>query len=195
VGIVAYGVLRYAYSQSCTLTISQEACGVAYEADGRYDLAQLLSEYQDQGYVLATTEAGLLPLYSNWKSVDAWGLNDAWIAHHGEITAEYLDRHMPQLIVFHAYYSPLVPPRINSKNMAQDWFRTTITLKSYAEAHNYILAPPLATVHMKPITTTCAGISDSERIERLIMKDYLLVRDGQEGHELMRVANPRSINV
>jgi hypothetical protein len=64
-----------------------------------------------------------------------------------------------QLIVFHAYYSPLVP-RINSKNMAQDWFRTTITLKSYADkCTTTILAAALETVRMKPITTTCAGIS------------------------------------
>lgn len=181
--LAAYGVLRYAYGQNCTLTISQNACGVAYEADGRYDLAQMLSAYQSKGYVLATTEAGLLPLYSNWNAVDAWGLNDAWIAHHGEITAEYLDGHLPDLIVFHAYFSPLVPPRINSKNMAQDWFRTTITLKTYAEAHNYILA---AAFGDSPYEThyyyVRRNFPDSERILRSIssMKDYYWYATGRK---------------
>jgi hypothetical protein len=45
---------------SCTLTISQEACGVAYDGGRAVRLQQMLSEYQ-AGYVLATTEAGLLP--------------------------------------------------------------------------------------------------------------------------------------
>ena len=181
--VVSYGVLRYAYAQSCTLTIAQKACGVAYEADGRYDVAQMLSEYQGKGYELATTEAGLLPLYSNWNAVDAWGLNDAWIAHHGEVTAEYLDLHRPELIAFHAYFSPLVPPRINPKNMSQDWFRTTITLKTYAEANNYILA---AAFGDSPYEThyyyVSRDFSDSERILRAIasMKDYYWYATGRK---------------
>ncbi len=136
----AYGLLRYAGIQSCALTIAQQACGVAYEADGRYDVARALADYNGKGYTMATTEAGLLPLYSGWTAVDAWGLNDAWIAHHGEVTAAYLDMYRPNVIIFHAYFSPLVPPRINEKNMAQDWFRMTITLQAYAETHNYVLA-------------------------------------------------------
>ncbi len=100
----------------------------------------MLSEYQGKGYVLATSEAGLLPFYSNWPAIDAWGLNDEWIAHHGDITAQYLELHKPDVIVFHAYFSPLVPPRLIPKNLSQDWFRMTITLKDYAEAHGYILA-------------------------------------------------------
>jgi hypothetical protein len=137
---LGYALVRYAMVQSCSLTIAQRTCGVAFEADGRYDVGQLLAAYQGKGYVLATTEAGLLPLYSNWTSIDTWGLNDAWIAHHGEVTPAYLDQYKPDLIVFHAYFSPLVPPRINEKNLAQDWFRMTITLKDYAESHDYVLA-------------------------------------------------------
>ncbi len=56
---------------------------------------------------MATSEAGLLPLYSQWNAIDTWGLNDEWIAHHGEITADYLDRYKPELIIFHAHFSPL----------------------------------------------------------------------------------------
>lgn len=137
---LTYGLMRYSMAQSCTLTVAQQSCGVAYEADGRYDVGKLLSDYQGRGYLIATSEAGLLPLYSGWSAIDTWGLNDEWIAHHGPITPEYLDQNKPNLIVFHAYFSPLVPPRLTEKNLGQDWFRMTITLKDYAESHGYILA-------------------------------------------------------
>jgi hypothetical protein len=100
----------------------------------------MLSEYQGNGYIIATSEAGLLPFYSKWNAIDTWGLNDEWIAHHGEITAGYLDLYKPNIIVFHAYFSPFIPPRIIEKNLSQSWFRMTITLKEYAESHKYILA-------------------------------------------------------
>ncbi len=138
--VLTYALVRYSAQQSCVLTIAQQSCGIAYEADGRYEAAKILSAYQDKGYVLATSEAGLLPFYSNWSAIDAWGLNDEWIAHHGEITEQYLDLHKPNVIVFHAYFSPLVPPRLIPKNLSQDWFRMTITLKDYAEGHGYTLA-------------------------------------------------------
>ena len=140
--LLAWGLVRYSMLQSCTLTIAQQTCGVAYEADGRYDVGRMLSNYQGQGYVLATSEAGLLPLYSGWSAIDTWGLNDEWIAHHGEVTPQYLDEYKPNLIVFHAYFSPLVSPKLTEKNLSQDWFRMTITLKEYAESHGYIAIPP-----------------------------------------------------
>lgn len=138
--LIAFGVLFYSGVQNCFLSSPQQVCFVIYEADGRYDVARMLAEFRDKGYVMATSEAGLLPYYSGWYAIDTWGLNDSWIAHHGEVTAEYLDRYKPHLIVFHAYYSPLIPPKLSEKNLEQDWFRMTITLKEYAEAHGYILA-------------------------------------------------------
>ncbi len=138
--LITFGLLFYSGAQNCFLSSPQQTCFATYDADGRYDVARMLSAYRDKGYVMATSEAGLLPFYSGWYAIDTWGLNDPWIAHHGEITAEYLERYRPHLIVFHAYYSPLVPPRLSEKNLAQDWFRMTITLKDYAETHGYILA-------------------------------------------------------
>jgi hypothetical protein len=138
--VIAFGILNYSVSQNCFLTAAQTTCGVAYEADGRYDVARMLSEFQGKGYVIATSEAGLLPFYSNWVAIDTWGLNDEWIAHHGQITDGYLDLYRPNIIAFHAYFSPVVPPRLIDKNLSQSWFRMTITLKEYAESHGYILA-------------------------------------------------------
>ena len=138
--VVAFSLLRYSANQACSLTAQQHTCGIAYEADGRYDVARILAEYRGDGYVIATTEAGLLPLYSGWTAIDTWGLNDIWIAHHGEVTTEYLDAHRPEVIVFHAYFSPLVPPKTTEKDLAHDWHRMTLTLKSYAESNHYALA-------------------------------------------------------
>jgi hypothetical protein len=103
--------------------------------DGRYDVAVALSEYAQKGYYLAVTEAGLLPFYSRWKSIDTWGLNDSWIAHNGLITEEYLDKHCPAIIMFHAHYTPLTPVRRVNR-----WDEMVAILHNYARSRNYTLA-------------------------------------------------------
>jgi hypothetical protein len=103
--------------------------------DSRYDVAVALSAYAHKGYHLAVTEAGLLPFYSRWKSIDTWGLNDSWIAHNGRITDAYLDKHRPAIIMFHARYTPLTPVR-----RVDRWDEMVATLQSYARTRNYILA-------------------------------------------------------
>jgi hypothetical protein len=134
------GLLLYSWSQNCYLASYQQTCSTPYAADGRYEMGRLLSDYRGKGYVLATTEAGLLPYYSGWTAIDTWGLNDQFIAHNGGLTAEYLDQYKPHLIMFHDYYSPLVPPKLTEANLAQPWFRMTITMKEYAETNGYVLA-------------------------------------------------------
>jgi hypothetical protein len=180
---LTFGLVRYSMSQNCTLTIAQQTCGVAYEADGRYDVAKMLSAYRGQGYVLATSEAGLLPLYSGWIAIDTWGLNDAYIAHHGEITDEYLDQYKPNVIVFHAYFSPLVPPRLNEKNLSQDWFRMTATLKSYAETRGYVLAAAFGdSPHESHYYYVRRDFPDSDKIVRAIssMSNYYWFATGKK---------------
>jgi hypothetical protein len=103
----------------------------------------MLSDYRSRGFSLVTTEAGLLPLYSRWRAVDAWGLNDQWITHHGIVTAEYLDRYRPEVVVFHAYFSPGTPdsgPRIENRALGPRWYRMVMALKSYAESRGYVRA-------------------------------------------------------
>jgi arabinofuranosyltransferase len=133
-------LIYYSWYQNCFLTSYQQTCARPYESDGRYDMGKLLAEYRGKGYVIATTEAGLLPYYSGWDAIDTWGLNDQFIAHNGSVTAEYLDRYKPEIIMFHDYYSPLVPPKLTEANLAQRWFSMTITMKEYAEANGYALA-------------------------------------------------------
>jgi arabinofuranosyltransferase len=134
------GLVYYSWFQNCFLVSNQRSCERPYENDGRYDMGKLLAEYRGKGYVIATTEAGLIPYYSGWTAVDTWGLNDQFIAHNGGITREYLDRYKPNIIMFHDYYSPLVPPKLTEANLAQRWFGMTILMKTYAEENGYVLA-------------------------------------------------------
>ncbi len=111
---------------------------ITYARDGRYDVGVMLSEYADCGYTIATTEAGLLPLYSRWRTIDTWGLNDQWIAHEGLITEEYLDRQRPDIIIWHGFFSPLRP--LSAEHSRSLWSHQVLTLQKYAEQHSFTLA-------------------------------------------------------
>lgn len=108
----------------------------ALETVGYYDVATILNEFEGRGYTAAVSEAGLLPLYSGWNTIDTWGLNDQWIAHNGGITTDYLAQYTPEVIMFHApEYSPLV-----EAYGGNPWLDMTLVLKQYAEDNHYILA-------------------------------------------------------
>ena len=176
-------LVYYSWSQNCSLTSYQRSCDRPYEEDGRYDMGKLLAEYRGKGYVIATTEAGLLPYYSGWTAIDTWGLNDQFIAHNGGITVEYLDQYKPHIIMFHDYYSPLVPPKLTEANLAQSWFGMTILLKDYAEANGYVLA---AIFGDSPYDThyyyVRADFEDSKRLIEQIssMKRYFYPTTGKK---------------
>lgn len=116
---------------------SAVSCGISYFRDGRYEAALILRDYKDRNYTMAVTEAGLLPLFSQWKALDTWGLNDAVIAHHGRLTEAYLAARKPELIVWHGYFSPAVEP---DEKKTGRWSEMIMTLKRYAETNNYTLA-------------------------------------------------------
>jgi len=172
---LSVALVYYSWFQNCFLTSYQQTCATAYERDGRYEMGKLLAEYRGKGYMIATTEAGLLPYYSGWDAMDTWGLNDQFIAHNGALTAEYLDQYKPEIIMFHDYYSPLVPPKLTDANLAQKWFSMTITMKEYAEANGYVLA---AVFGDSPYDThyyyVRQGFEDSQRLIEQIstMKKY-----------------------
>ena len=109
-------------------------------SDFNYEVAVMLSAYGNKHYTLATSEAGLLPLYSQWRTIDTWGLNNPWVTHNGEITETYLESQRPEVIEFHASFSPVVPP---SPDMmwasSKEWFEMVMTVKNYAERNHYHL--------------------------------------------------------
>ena len=195
IALIAFSasLIYYSWFQNCFLISYQQTCERPYERDGRYDMGRLLAEYRGKGYVIATTEAGLLPYYSGWDAIDTWGLNDQFIAHNGGLTAEYLDQYKPQIIMFHDYYSPLVPPKLTDANLAQRWFSMTITMKDYAEANGYVLA---AIFGDSPYDTHYYYVrTDFEDSERLIeqistMKKYYWPTTGKKSINYVNYAEP-----
>jgi arabinofuranosyltransferase len=104
--------------------------------DGRYEAGLALARFGTD-HVLATTEAGLLPLYSGWTAVDLYGLNDAVVARRGPAW-DYLDARRPDVIVFYAYYSPGMP-RGPGRGHPR-WFQLVSSVEDYALSHGYVLA-------------------------------------------------------
>jgi hypothetical protein len=124
-----------AYQYQWSLTVKSKV-----GRDGLCTAALMLHEYKSKGYTLATTEAGLLPFYSEWNAIDTWGLNDKWIAHHGHVTESYLDRYSPALLVLHA---PLTRGNESNDPLGHDprtWGGMIAMLKRYAASRNYVLA-------------------------------------------------------
>ena len=80
---------------------------VRHRAGGPYHVAKLLSEFPHD-YTMVVTNAGLLPFYSGWRAIDAWGLNDSYIAHAGMIDEAYLDENDPELLQIDALFSPAI---------------------------------------------------------------------------------------
>jgi hypothetical protein len=150
---------------------------------GLQDMAVMLRGFGGGRYAMAVTESGLLPLYSEWRAVDAWGLNDTWIARHGGVTDEYLDRYRPEVVMFHAYYSPLEEPgpRAERSGLGPAWYRMCRTLQAYAERRGYRLAALFGRepshVHAYYVR---AGFPDAAAIEAAIRDfDYIWHRDGR----------------
>jgi len=195
IALIAFSasLVYYSWFQNCFLISAQQSCASAYERDGRYEMGKLLAQYRDKGYVIATTEAGLVPYYSGWTAVDTWGLNDQFVAHHGGLTVDYLDQYKPQVIMFHDYYSPLVPPKLTEGNMAQTWFAMTILLKDYAENNGYVLA---AVFGDSPYDTHYYYVrSDFEDSQRLIeqissMKNYYYPTTGKKSINYAGISRP-----
>ncbi len=103
------------------------------------EVATKLRPYRAKGYTIVASEAGLLPFLSEWTAVDSWGLNDAWISHHaGQIDTQYLERRNPEVVMFHAYSSPLADNDLPIG--IPGWERMVRTLKGYVRAHSYKLA-------------------------------------------------------
>lgn len=116
------------------------------KSDGRAQMGRTLERFGGGRYTIATTEAGLLPLYSKWRAIDAWGLNDERIAHEGLVSASYLDSKRPAVIMFHAFFTPLTRKHREDGPGAKryDWDSMVQSLKHYAETRRYVLAAAFA---------------------------------------------------
>jgi arabinofuranosyltransferase len=71
-------------------------------AHGMRDFANRLQPMAGKGYTILVTEAGTLPFYSEWQTIDGLGLNDRTMAHNGhKLTSAYLDKFHPEVLMVH----------------------------------------------------------------------------------------------
>lgn len=103
--------------------------------DGRADLGLALRPWAAKGLTMAVTEAGNLPLHSDWRAIDTWGLNDSHIAHQGHPDAAYLDRQGPVLVMIHDYYGQ----GMKKLRIEPEWAVMTDSLDRYLLARGYQL--------------------------------------------------------
>lgn len=128
--------LRWVLAAGCAALLVSSA--VQYRvrgyADSRREVGMALAKYAGSGLTLMTTEAGLLPLYSQWRTVDAWGLNDIEIGRHG-LTIERIRAEDPAVIVFHGMGTPL-----SSLPGGGAWNEMVLRLHEYGVGSDYLLA-------------------------------------------------------
>ncbi len=115
-----------------------------YTAWGMRIFAERLQPLASRGYTMAVTEAGALPLYSQWNTIDALGLNDAYVAHHHQrLDDAYLDRTHPELIMVHvdrSMPSEYLPGGLAAPPADDDPRYNAEFLNFYASTHGYTLA-------------------------------------------------------
>jgi arabinofuranosyltransferase len=104
--------------------------------DHRSVVGALMAPFASRGYVVATTEAGLIPLKSGWKALDTWGLNNQQIAHRGHLSYADLDAARPTVIFYHAPFSPGFTP-IPDPVLGQDWTDMVVLLQQWASDNRY----------------------------------------------------------
>ncbi len=69
--------------------------------DSYRHIGQGLAPYRDQSYRLMVAEAGSIPYYSGWQTIDFGGLADVTIAHHGN-SMSYMEQVSPDVIILYA---------------------------------------------------------------------------------------------
>lgn len=112
---------------------------------GAQELAARLRPYAAKNYTMVVTEAGDLPFYSQWRTVDALGLNDEFVAHHGGVLTEaYLDTYHPEVILYRqaGLYGALAGYKVPATSIdpANKLVLNDIVLHDYAIKHGYVLA-------------------------------------------------------
>jgi arabinofuranosyltransferase len=114
---------------------------------GAQNLAARLKPYAAKNYSMVMTEAGDLPFYSEWRAVDAYGLNDEYIAHHNRRPSpEYLDTYRPEIIMYRVwgdyvsvaeFQAQLGGPAVETKSALTT---EDMILDQYARQRGYVIA-------------------------------------------------------
>lgn len=118
-------------SSQVVLGMKDDLNGISTGFDQRDTAGDLMRPYADRGYTVATSEAGLIPLRSEWNALDLWGLNDTAIAHRGYLAPADLDRAAPAVIYIHQDPGGYLGAR---------WDAMTDTTIRWARDRGYVLA-------------------------------------------------------
>jgi hypothetical protein len=124
------GALFAALATVNVVALAAFANGFATSDDPQRQLGLALRPYADDELLLATTEAGLTPLLSQWRAVDLWGLNDQQIAHRG-LSTEYLASLRPDVVLLHEYPDPARPSSLPG------WDAMTATTHAYMQVAGF----------------------------------------------------------
>ncbi len=100
---------------------------------GTRAVAGLLSMFGGGSYTIATSEAGVLPFFSRWRTLDTWGLNDPDVARHG-IDEKRLDTERPHVLLVEAHDFPYLP------EVDADWSEMNRRVIRWARSRGYQLA-------------------------------------------------------
>ncbi len=119
----------------------------------------LAKQFGDLDILVALHAAGAIPYYSHIRTLDMWGLNDPWIAHHGtrvpasfarpghrcHATLDYLERRGVQFVIGH----PTLIDRglLGHADLARqltEWRRDTIRFSDDRVATAHYVAIPVS---------------------------------------------------
>jgi len=139
----AGALLAVTFAVAAGMLYSSRTTSYYQTAWGMRTFALRLQPLAARGYTMAVTEAGALPLYSEWNAIDGLGLNDAYVAHHRHLDAAYLDRFHPELVMTHIdRFDPqeFTAGGLAHEPPANDGAYNTDYLNFYAATHGYTLA-------------------------------------------------------
>jgi hypothetical protein len=155
-GFLRWGALPVTARRSIALAGVLATTGSMGYMDKKFDFydhafgmrifAERLRPFASAGHTIAVTEAGVLPLYSQWRTIDGLGLNDAYIAHHGAGSIPgYFEQHPPDVIMIHLDASDM--PRAQDLEMLAGGeavpgsaYEAFARMGAFAVQHGYTLA-------------------------------------------------------
>ena len=186
---------------ACAIIYNLRLYDIPYSNVGAVELADRLRPYASKNYTMVVTEAGDLPLRSEWKAIDTFGFNDAFIARNkGLLTEEYLDRYQPEIIMYRVMASfhtvgelqsqvlGVPPPAGTDNNLTLN----DVVMHAYAKKHNYVLAAVWGGQYCDyHVFWVRSGMRDSDAIVSAIRDHpYYMQLTGQLSYDFRGAAVP-----
>jgi arabinofuranosyltransferase len=140
----------------------------------------------DANVTIATTAAGAIPYYSHLKSIDILGLNDQWVARHGEIVASkpghqrratinYLIERKVNLLIGHPQMAPIDSAALQSWH--DYYFYVRLTRQDNLPPHSKIIEIPINSKYKLRVLYLVENPLVEATIKRKGWVTYPLVRD------------------